>query len=517
MCEYCNGIPWEEEFQRHCSGILWKSIRYQSLVDCNLFIAVAFFYSPGVAQRLIHALNVATPFTARLLDEVCEDNDFRTISTQSTVLRPLFPKHLHDLIYSTPHRYNSFLMTRPSPTITVDSNLTICFGGEWVHRWRAHNSDVFFSFLRHWHLILSEHLHSSPVELTIQSIAAAPGYLVIQGHILRMIDSFIHRNSNELPAHPLPAPHHKTMAQSTLCKRAFERCPNGPLGPPMPMHLQQGNRMQDSIHAMALLMNSGDGRPQGIEKAEKKLAKAVAGVLSAVRKSEGVPKPTPVRPGLMPNSVESADHLNSGNQSASFSEGDSSSTPRTVSTCDISSLVSSNKSTSSDRRVSFPSLQFNHQLVSLFSVLFERTLKAAVRRTSVWEGQACFALCDVIERLIPVIDDSLIKSQDTLTSLDWPFWTEIVKKMVLQSENSVTQVRAFGFLFNIWERCPSGNDWLLAQETWETFFCHWSTLVRCYFMNLVCWRICLSGQSGVAVDPYVPSVNCLILVLLFFC
>jgi hypothetical protein len=130
-------------------------------------------------------------------------------------------------------------------------------------------------------------------------------------------------------------------------------------------------------------------------------------------------------------------------------------------------------------------------------------LKAAVKKTSVWEGQACFALCDIIERLIPVIDDSLAKSYDTLTSLDWPFWMDVIKRLVLQSENSVTQVRAFGFLFNIWERCPSGDEWLLEQETWEIFFCHWSTLVRCYFMNLVCWRICMSSQSGVAVDPYI--------------
>ena len=396
-------------------------------------------------------------------------------------------------------------MTRPSPSITVDSNLTISFAGEWVHRWRAHNSDVFFSFLRHWHVILSEHLHSATPELTVAAVSAAPGYLVMQGHILRMVDSFIHRFSNELPVHPLPAPHHKTLTQSTLCKRAFERHPHGPLGPPMPLHMQQGTRMQDSIHAMALLMNSGDGRPQGIEKAEKKLAKAVSSVLSAVRKTQSTKPVAPIRPGLLSGGGESDDMLNSGTQSSSASEGDVSTTPRTVSTSDISSLVSSNKSTAeSDRRVSLPSLQLKQHLVSLYAVLFERTLKAAVRRTSVWEGQACFALCDVIERLVPVIDDSLAKTQDSLTSLDWPFWTDVVKKLVLQSENSVTQVRAFGFLFNIWERCPSGDDWLLEQETWETFFCHWSTLVRCYFMNLVCWRVCMSAQSGAAVDPYVP-------------
>ena len=448
-------------------------------------------------MRLMHALNVATPFTARLLDEVCEDNVFRDLSSHTSLARSFFPKHLHDLVYSTPQRYTSFLMTRPSPTITVDSNLTISFAGEWVHRWRAHNSDVFFSFLRHWHVILSEHLHSATAELGVATIAATPGYIVIQGHILRMVDSFIHRSSNELPAHPLPAPHHKTLTRSILCKRAFERHPNGPLGPPMSVHLQQGNRMQDSIHAMALLMDSGDGRPQGIEKAEKKLAKAVSGVLSAVRKTQSSKPIGTTRPGLLGRESDDLSGTLSSN-----TEGDVSTTPRTGSTSDISSVVSSNKSTSSDRRMSLPSLHLKQHLVSLFSVLFERTLKAAVRKTSVWEGQACFALCDVIERLIPVIDDSLAKTQDALISLDWPFWTDVVKKLVLQSENSVTQVRAFGFLFNIWERCPSGDEWLLEQETWEIFFCHWSTLVRCYFMNLVCWRVCMSSRSGVAVDPY---------------
>jgi len=260
--------------------------------------------------------------------------------------------------------------------------------------------------------------------------------------------------------------------------------------------------MQDSIHAMALLMDSGDGRPQGIEKAEKKLAKAVSAVLSAIRKTQGSLKPVfPVRAGLIPTSgTESED--TGATASPNPSEGDVS-TPRTVSTSDISSLVSSGKSIHSDRRVSLPSLHIKQHLASLFTVLFERTLKAAVRKTSVWEGQACFALCDVIERMVPVIDDSHVKVHESLMGLDWPFWNDVVKKLVLQSENSVTQVRAFGFLFNIWGRCPAGDQgWLLEEETWETFFCHWSTLVRCYFMNLVCWRVCMSSQSGVSVDPY---------------
>ena len=473
----------------YCGRVLGISTYYW------LIIAVAFFYSPGVALRLVHALNVATPFTARLLDQVCEETVFRDLSRHAPLARSFFPKHLHELVYSTPQRYTSLLMTRPSPTITVDSNLTISFAGEWIHRWRAHNSDVFFSFLRHWHVILSEHLHSATAELSVATIAATPGYLVMQGHILRMVDNFIHHSSNELPAHPLPTPHHKTLTHSTFCKRAFERHPNDSLGSPMPIHLQQGNRMQDSIHAMALLMNSGDGRPQGIEKAEKKLAKAVSGILSAVRKTQSK-RSDPIRPGLLVGEIDDTMMIPSSNTS-----GEVSTTPHTVSTNDISSLVSSNKSTSSDRRISLPSSQ-SKQHVSLFSVLFERTLKAAVRKTSVWEGQACFALCDVIERLIPVIDDSFSKVQDTFPCLDWSFWMDVVKKMVLQSDNSVTQARAFGFLFNIWERCPSGDDWLFEEETWELLFCHWSTLVRCYFMNLVCWRVCMSSQSGVAVNPY---------------
>src|SRR5436190_16508240 len=106
-----------------------------------LMVAVAFFYSPGVALRMVHALNVATPFTARLLDEVCDETAFRDLSNHAPLARSFFPKHLHELVYTTPEQYTSLIKTRPSPTITVDSNLTISFAGEWVHRWRAHNSD----------------------------------------------------------------------------------------------------------------------------------------------------------------------------------------------------------------------------------------------------------------------------------------------------------------------------------------------------------------------------------------
>jgi Protein of unknown function (DUF1765) len=435
----------------------------------GLTLAVAFFYSPGVAVRLVHALGVETQYTVRLLDEICESGQYRELSSQAALLRVLFPKHLHELMYTTPQMYSALMASRPSPTITVDSAIKISFAGEWIHRWRAHNSDVFLTFLPHWYSHLSQHLQSPSQDLSPASIATSPGCLALQAHTLRMFETFIHRSSNELPVHPTLTP------RSTV----HHLPKKDPLG-------QQTGRMQDSIHAMALLLTSGDGRPQGIEKAEKKIARTVGGVLASLRGTP--PRGVPRRPGIV-----SEDTF--GNRS---SKGDVLGTPRSNSTCDVASVVSS--------RRSFACMRGGEGLVVLVAGVWEAMIKAAVKKTCVWEGQACFALCDLLERLLPVIDDALTKSR-TLSTMDWSFWMEIIRRMLFQGENCVTQVRALGLLFNLWERCPNGMGWLLTPDTWEMFFCHWSTLVRCYFMNLICWRVCLPGQNGAPVDPYSQSTR----------
>ncbi|CAG8013228.1 unnamed protein product [Penicillium olsonii] len=130
----------------------------------------------------------------------------------------------------------------------------------------------------------------------------------------------------------------------------------------------------------------------------------------------------------------------------------------------------------------------------LFAESFCCIIKAAARKTSLFDHNACFLLCDFLEEVIPIITRY---AQSIETELfDWEFWQEVCRQM-MQSHNSLTEVRVFSFLFCVWgtwvateERKASlCLDFLLHEPTFYHYFNHWSPMVRAYFHRLVCWRV----------------------------
>lgn len=121
-------------------------------------------------------------------------------------------------------------------------------------------------------------------------------------------------------------------------------------------------------------------------------------------------------------------------------------------------------------------------------------LKVAARRISLFDHNACFLLCDLIEEVIPIITRY---AQSIETELfDWNFWLEVCRQM-MQSHNSLTEVRVFSFLFCVWgtwsvtEERKAGLclEFLLFEPIFFHYFNHWSPMVRAYFHRLLCWRI----------------------------
>jgi hypothetical protein len=130
----------------------------------------------------------------------------------------------------------------------------------------------------------------------------------------------------------------------------------------------------------------------------------------------------------------------------------------------------------------------------LFAESFCGIIKAAAQKTSLFDHNACFLLCDFLEEVIPIITRY---AQSIETELfDWNFWLEVCRQM-MQSHNSLTEVRVFSFLFCIWgtwialeERKASlCLDFLLHEPTFYHYFNHWSPMVRAYFHRLLCWRV----------------------------
>ncbi|CAI7597768.1 unnamed protein product [Penicillium glandicola] len=130
----------------------------------------------------------------------------------------------------------------------------------------------------------------------------------------------------------------------------------------------------------------------------------------------------------------------------------------------------------------------------LFAESFCGIIKAAAQKTSLFDHNACFLLCDFLEEVIPIITRY---AQSIETELfDWAFWLDVCRQM-MQSHNSLTEVRVFSFLFCIWGTWTATEerkasiclDFLLHEPVFYHYFNHWSPMVRAYFHRLLCWRV----------------------------
>lgn len=161
--------------------------------------------------------------------------------------------------------------------------------------------------------------------------------------------------------------------------------------------------------------------------------------------------------------------------------------PKGVSECKVMVLL---------RGVLFDSAVANQGARHTFAEAFTRLMAGAVRKTSLYDSHACFTLCDFLEESLTIYDE-FVGSEGTNEYIDWSFWLDVFKKMLL-SLNTVTEVRVLCFLFSIWDiitRDPERKaalciDWLLTEDVFNAFYNHWCPLVRGYFHRLLCWRIC---------------------------
>ncbi|RPB21044.1 DUF1765-domain-containing protein [Terfezia boudieri ATCC MYA-4762] len=141
----------------------------------------------------------------------------------------------------------------------------------------------------------------------------------------------------------------------------------------------------------------------------------------------------------------------------------------------------------------------------VLSKSFSTILMAAAQRTKVFDSDACFTLCDMVEEILPILNYSERLEGGGTTYIDWPFWLDVFRRMS-NCDNNMTELRLICMVFTIWGLLIEEDgrkrslcmDWLLSPPTWERFFCHWCPMVRAYFMRLICWRLArfTGNESG---------------------
>ena len=148
-----------------------------------------------------------------------------------------------------------------------------------------------------------------------------------------------------------------------------------------------------------------------------------------------------------------------------------------------------------------------HELARLtFADIFAKLIEATAKKTSVFSHGSCYLLCDFLEEALSIYLRFQQAQEPSLEAefIDWAFWLQVCKKM-LESNNTMTELRLFSFLYTIWGAINADEqrkeivclDWLLTEETFNRFFNHWCPMVRAYYMRLLCWRICRdNGESS---------------------
>ncbi|KAI0860066.1 hypothetical protein F4860DRAFT_504301 [Xylaria cubensis] len=150
----------------------------------------------------------------------------------------------------------------------------------------------------------------------------------------------------------------------------------------------------------------------------------------------------------------------------------------------------------SDTSLLFASVRYT------FAGSFLAVMKAAIKNTSQFDHNACFTICDFLEEVL-VVYENFVGSCTQQLNVDWPFWYEVWKK-ILESNNSMSEIRVLSLLFSIWETIARDQsrkeaicmDWLLTEKTFDKFFTNWCPMVRAYYMRLLCWRVCRDAGNA---------------------
>ncbi len=134
---------------------------------CGKAIAYAFFFVPGVAEILVRIWKLQTETLRRVSDELGMPR--RPNKSDNDEVVSAFPIHVRCLGWTSVKSMTNQLRKQPSSSVM---SAKISWYGPWVSRWCGGDSDLFFVFAKHYHILAEEFL---PSELSLAEKARAPG------------------------------------------------------------------------------------------------------------------------------------------------------------------------------------------------------------------------------------------------------------------------------------------------------------------------------------------------------
>ncbi|KAK5125782.1 hypothetical protein LTR85_012058 [Meristemomyces frigidus] len=353
---------------------------------CGKACAYAFMFVPGMADVLVRLWDLQMDPLRRVLDGNGIGKFDNLTETASSVIVS-FPPALQQLGFFSLMKYMRKLRT-PPPLPLGTANIQ--WWGHWLERWSGRESDLFYVFVKHYHILVTDFLQS---DTTKKDRMCAPGMLLVHAQILHNLDATIHRDTTQSQPDP----------SAVGASPTFDDMLADPDAVASALPLPPTN----AIRIMA----------------ENRLIMLIRDFLSE----------------------RTSDH---------------------------------------------PIAR------ELFAESFNDLLQTAAKGTSTFDHAACYTLLDFLEEALTILVrfEHIKESEGTLINSE--FWQTVCKKMI-SSQNTMTEIRLYAFLYTIWNTvvCDLGRKsdlcigLLLDQEIFESRFNHWCPMVRSYYMRLLCWRV----------------------------
>lgn len=352
---------------------------------CGKTCAYAFMFVPGMADILVRLWGLPVTTLRRVLEEN-SIGKFDKLADVSQSIVACFPPALQSLGFlSLPEMLRKLRTPPPLPLGTNNTN----WWGYWLERWTGRESDLFYVFVKHYHILVADFL---PEGVTKSERMCVPGLLMVHAQILTNLDATIHRDAK-------PSGKDTSPASSSSILDHFA-------GPDAVVS------MNPSLPANATRMM-----------AENRLIMLIR---------DFVPERAADRPLAR----------------------------------------------------------------QLFAESFNYLLQSATRGTSVFDHSACYTLLDFLEEALVILARFEHVGDNESPLINSKFWVEVCKKMT-SSENTLTEIRLYAFLYTIWDTVVSDADrkadisigFLLDPAIFESRFNHWCPMVRAYYMRLLCWRV----------------------------
>ena len=155
---------------------------------CGKTCAYAFCFCPGIADILVRLWNPSLDMMKRVMEESGVSR-LEKLDAVSDRIVASFPPMLQSLKFNSLAKLMRQLR-KPASRPLAAANLD--WYGLWVKRWSGAESDLFYVFVKHYHILVADFL---PAEPSDAERVCVPGLVMVHAQLLVNLDAAINRHA----------------------------------------------------------------------------------------------------------------------------------------------------------------------------------------------------------------------------------------------------------------------------------------------------------------------------------